>query len=78
MLSTKDGVKRAKVDLKQNEALVEYIPSKLTPEDIAEQIEDMGFEAYPKTVNGRRLTPGNYNFLQVIQTKYKILFLFLE
>lgn len=54
MLSTRDGIKSIKVDLKQNEATVEFFPNKVTPEEIAEMIEDMGFEAYVKVVNGER------------------------
>ncbi|CAH1118710.1 unnamed protein product [Phaedon cochleariae] len=53
MLSTRDGIQMVNVDLKNNEGRIEFLPSKVSPEEIAEQIEDMGFEAYVKSVNGR-------------------------
>nr|XP_023018681.1 copper-transporting ATPase 1 isoform X1 [Leptinotarsa decemlineata] len=53
MLSTRDGVKMIKVNLKENEGYVEYLKNKVSPEQIAEQIEDMGFEAYVKSVDGK-------------------------
>ncbi|KAJ8976595.1 hypothetical protein NQ317_005785, partial [Molorchus minor] len=55
MLSTKDGVKSIKVDLGAKEGYVEYFPGTVSPEEIAEQIEDMGFDAYVKSVNGRNI-----------------------
>ncbi|KAG5891802.1 hypothetical protein JTB14_006192 [Gonioctena quinquepunctata] len=53
MLSTSEGIKSIKVDLKKSEGCVEFLPDKVSPEQIAEQIEDMGFEAYVKSVNGK-------------------------
>ncbi|XP_018565984.1 copper-transporting ATPase 1 isoform X4 [Anoplophora glabripennis] len=55
MLSTKDGVKTIKVNLEKKEGHVQFFPNKVSPEEIAEQIEDMGFEAYVKSVNGKNL-----------------------
>lgn len=55
MLSTKEGISKIKVHLKNQEGYVEFIPIKITPEQIAEQIEDMGFEAYVKIINGKNV-----------------------
>lgn len=60
MLSTKEGVKSAKVSLALKQGDVEYFPSKVSPEEIAEQIEDMGFEAYVTSVNGKNLKKGEH------------------
>lgn len=53
MISTANGVKKIKVDLDKKEGYVEFNPSKTTPDKIAEQIEDMGFEAYVKSNNNK-------------------------
>nr|CAH7725322.1 unnamed protein product [Callosobruchus chinensis] len=58
MISTKEGVKSIKVDLKKAEGFVEFHPNEVTPEQLAEQIEDMGFEAYVKSVNGKNMANG--------------------
>nr|CAI5868018.1 unnamed protein product [Callosobruchus analis] len=58
MISTKEGVKSIKVDLKKAEGYVEFLPNEVTPEQLAEQIEDMGFEAYVKSVNGKNIANG--------------------
>lgn len=60
MLSTKEGVKTIKVNLEAKEGYVEFFPSKVSPEDIAEQVEDMGFEAYVKSINGKNIKKGKY------------------
>ncbi|XP_044763137.1 copper-transporting ATPase 1 isoform X2 [Coccinella septempunctata] len=52
MISTREGVKSISVDLQKKEAFVEF-SSEVNAEQIAEMIEDMGFEAYVKTVNGK-------------------------
>ncbi|XP_045469108.1 copper-transporting ATPase 1 isoform X3 [Harmonia axyridis] len=52
MISTKVGVKGISVDLNKKEAVVEFTEN-VTADQIAEMIEDMGFEAYVKTVNGK-------------------------
>lgn len=44
-ISTVDGIISIKVSLELENAVVEYFPGKLKPEDIAERIDDMGFEA---------------------------------
>ncbi|XP_072381614.1 copper-transporting ATPase 1 isoform X1 [Diabrotica undecimpunctata] len=53
MLSTKEGIQKIQVDLHKGEGYVEFQPSKATPEQIAEMIEDMGFEAYIKSINDK-------------------------
>lgn len=53
MLSTKAGIESIKVDLKEKQGYVMFHPNKVTPEEIAEQIEDMGFDAFVKSVNGK-------------------------
>lgn len=63
MLSTKEGIKSIKVDLKLNEGYVEFLPYKVTPEQIADQIEDMGFEAYVKLINGKAVHQGSGGML---------------
>ena len=40
-----DGVKEIKVSLEKKEAFVKFDPFKLTPQAIADKIDDMGFEA---------------------------------
>ncbi|CAH1976988.1 unnamed protein product [Acanthoscelides obtectus] len=58
MISTKVGVKSIKVDLNKAEGYIEFLPNEVTPEELAEQIEDMGFEAYVKSVNGKNIANG--------------------
>ncbi|XP_066255852.1 copper-transporting ATPase 1 isoform X2 [Euwallacea similis] len=55
MLSPMPGINHVKVDLEGREAYVRYIPDKVSPNDIARQIDDMGFEAYVKSVNGKEV-----------------------
>ncbi|KAK9892530.1 hypothetical protein WA026_020515 [Henosepilachna vigintioctopunctata] len=58
MLSSIEGVKSVKVDLKNKEASVEFV-GKVNADQIAEMVDDMGFEAYVKSVNGRAVETGN-------------------
>lgn len=58
MLSANQGVKSIKVDLKEKEGRVIFVPNVLSPEEIVEQINDMGFEAFLKTVNGKAVQNG--------------------
>ena len=44
-IGPKEGILAIKVALKENNAEVRYNPDMLTPEEIAEMIDDMGFEA---------------------------------
>lgn len=53
MISTKAGVESIVVSLEEKEGCVKYAANKVNPEEIAEQIEDMGFDAYVKTINGK-------------------------
>ncbi|XP_048522016.1 copper-transporting ATPase 1 isoform X2 [Dendroctonus ponderosae] len=53
MLSTVPGLQHIKVDLEGKEAFVQYLPNRIQPNDIARQIEDMGFDAYVKSINGK-------------------------
>ncbi|XP_066144632.1 copper-transporting ATPase 1 isoform X2 [Euwallacea fornicatus] len=55
MLSPLPGINHVKVDLEGREACIRYIPDKVTPNNIAQQIDDMGFGAYVKSVNGREV-----------------------
>lgn len=51
-ISKKDGISTIKVLLEQRQAFVQYNPQKLTPKNVAELIDDMGFEAFvEKTPN---------------------------
>ena len=51
-ISKNDGIAAIKVLLEQKQAYVQYNPQKLTPHNIAEKIDDMGFEAFiEKTPN---------------------------
>lgn len=58
MISTKEGVRSIKVDLKQKEGTVEYLENVVTAEEIAEQISDMGFDAVVTSVNGKQVKKG--------------------
>lgn len=58
MLSTANGIKEVKVDLNGKEGVIQYLPNLITPKDIVEQISDMGFDAYVKTVNGKLIKNG--------------------
>lgn len=60
MLSTTRGVKSIKVDLKKSEGYVEYYADKVTAQEIADQIDDMGFEAYVKSVDGKDVNKSKY------------------
>lgn len=55
MLSTLPGLQHVKVDLEGKDAFVQYLPNKIQPNDIAQQIEDMGFDAYVKSLNGKEV-----------------------
>lgn len=58
MISSQQGVESIKVSLANKEGVVKYIPSKISPEKITEQIYDMGFDAHLKTVNGKAVNDG--------------------
>lgn len=60
MLSTKDGVKEVKVSLENKEGVVRFLASKVSAKELAEQIEDMGFEAYVKSVDGKPVEKCKY------------------
>lgn len=53
MLSGRTGIQDIKVDLQKKEGRVSFLRDKVSPEEIAEQIGDMGFDAYVKSVNGQ-------------------------
>lgn len=59
MISVKEGVKSINVNLNEKEGIVNYLQNFVKPKDIVEQINDMGFEAHIKSVNGRVITQGN-------------------
>lgn len=42
------GVKKAEADLNKSEALVTYVPNKITPEVLANAINEAGFKAEVK------------------------------
>lgn len=61
MLSTKDGVKDIKVSLENKEGVILFIPGRVTATELAQQIEEMGFDAHVKTVNGKSIeNKGNF------------------
>ncbi|CAH1132290.1 unnamed protein product [Ceutorhynchus assimilis] len=53
MLSTVSGITYVKVDLGEKEGFIQFLPDKINPKSIPEQIEDMGFEAFIKSINGK-------------------------
>lgn len=55
MIASQQGIESIKVSLADKEALVRYRPDRLTPDKIAEQIYDMGFDAFVKTINSKPL-----------------------
>lgn len=75
MLSTANGIKEVKVDLNGKEGVIQYVPNLITPKEIVEQICDMGFEGYVKTVNGKLMKKGN-SLIKKCQVN-PILFLFV-
>lgn len=58
MISANPGVESIKVDLEKKEGTVEYHRDKLRADDIVEQINDMGFEAALKAIDGKSMTKG--------------------
>lgn len=58
MISSQQGVDSIKVSLADKEGVVRYNPNKITPEQLTEQIYDMGFDAQLKTVNGSTVSNG--------------------
>lgn len=63
-VSKKDGIEKIFVSLEKNEGTVKYDPNLLTPQDIAEAIEDMGFDTSVKSVNNE-LCSNNENFVAI-------------
>lgn len=57
MLSTKHGVTSAKVFLETKEGIFQYDSSIVRTDEIVSQIEDMGFDAYIKSIDGKAVTP---------------------
>lgn len=47
-----------KVSLTDREATIHYNPEKITAEKLTEQIYDMGFDAYLKSINGKSVKNG--------------------
>ena len=60
MISTKSGVKGVTVNLKEKKGTVQYFENIVTPEEIALQVEDMGFDAWIKMVNGKEVEKGKF------------------
>ncbi|CAH0548646.1 unnamed protein product [Brassicogethes aeneus] len=54
MISTVDGVKSIKVNLGEKQGRVEFLAQKVIAQNLADQIEDMGFDAYVTSVNGKQ------------------------
>uniref|UniRef100_A0A1Y1N286 P-type Cu(+) transporter n=1 Tax=Photinus pyralis TaxID=7054 RepID=A0A1Y1N286_PHOPY len=52
MLSVKEGIRDVKVNLNDKEGIIQFV-AKVSPDDIIEQIKDMGFDCYIKAVNGK-------------------------
>lgn len=65
MLSSQEGIKEAKVSLADKECRAIYLVENLTAEKVAEIIEDMGFEAAVKSVNGKPVNKGMFKVLEV-------------
>ncbi|XP_030757247.1 copper-transporting ATPase 1 isoform X4 [Sitophilus oryzae] len=76
MLSTKEGIKVVKVDLARKEGFIQYLPEKVTPLDIVQQIEDMGFECYIKSVNRKHVDRKGF-LVKVVKDNF-ILKIFLD
>lgn len=53
MISTKKGVESIKVSLNDKLATVTYLCNQTSPYELAEQIEDMGFDTKVRSVNGK-------------------------
>ncbi|XP_063926939.1 copper-transporting ATPase 1 isoform X3 [Zophobas morio] len=53
MLSTQKGVTSVSVSLSDKEGVVRYDPALISPAQVVEQVDDMGFESHVKTVDGR-------------------------
>ncbi|KAF5291798.1 hypothetical protein FQA39_LY14286 [Lamprigera yunnana] len=51
MLSVKDGIKDVMVSLTEKKGVVKFV-NKIMPNEIVEQINDMGFDCYVKSING--------------------------
>lgn len=54
-IAPRSGIQRITVSLSDKSAEVEYDSCKTTPEDIAQQIDDMGFEASLTSIDGRKV-----------------------
>ncbi|KAL1501048.1 hypothetical protein ABEB36_006450 [Hypothenemus hampei] len=61
MLAPMPGINDIKVNLDGKEAYVKYEPKQIQPKAIAEQIEDMGFESYVKSINGHSVKKDEAN-----------------
>lgn len=53
VVSEKPGIQDVKVSLEAKEAKISYSDGDITADKIAEYIEDMGFSAFVKEVNGQ-------------------------
>lgn len=51
MLSVKSGVKSIKVNLSEKEGVIQFVAN-VSPSEIVEQIQDMGFDCFIKSING--------------------------
>lgn len=58
MLSVKEGIKVIKVNLDLKEGHIQFLPHIVNPLEIVKQIEDMGFDAEIKSINGRPFNQG--------------------
>lgn len=64
-IAKKDGITRIVVNLEQKEALVEYRMQLTSPSEIAEQIEDMGFDAQVIEQTQKHIKPKTDRTIQV-------------
>lgn len=64
VISEKAGVKEIHVSLEAKEAKVSYNSNEITANEIANSIEDMGFDAFVKEVNGRSENILENNFVE--------------
>lgn len=73
-ISAIQGIKKITVSLNQKEADVEFCGDTISAEGIAAQIDDMGFEAFVQTINGK--TQKKNNISEPLKVIFKRLFTF--
>lgn len=64
-VSKKNGIEKIFVSLEKHEGVVTYDPGLLTPQEIADAIEDMGFDTSVKSVNNELYIANDTNFVAI-------------